>query len=157
MARKMRRVSLFVAANAVGRPRVFGSPEEMAQKWDEYTQMCDEHVRYQTLVDKDSGASCEVEVLAPLTYTIEGFCLSVPISMTAFDKTYRDDPEYAELIQMMEQMTHIDARSKFEDGTLNPKLAGLWMGRHKGYSTKAETEIKGGVPVVISGEDALED
>jgi len=149
------RTKLFVAANANGRPRKIQSPEEMAELWDAYTEVCDNHVRVQTVVV--NGETADVEIRAPLTYTIEGFCLSIPISQTAFDKTYRNDPDYEELIEMIEAMTHIDARSKFEDGSLNPKLAALWMGRHKGYSTKAETEIKGGVPEVISGEEALED
>jgi hypothetical protein len=31
------------------------------------------------------------------------------------------------------------------------------MGRHKGYVARQETEVKGGVPVVLSGEDDLKD
>lgn len=152
---KRRQERLFVAAEAVGHPRRFESPEDMAEKWEAYTLKCDDHVRWQTVIV--NGVAEDVPIHAPLTYTIEGFCLSVPISRASFESTYKSDPDYAEVIAMMEEMTHIDARSKFEDGTLNPKLAALWMGRHKGYSAKAETEIKGGVPVVIAGEDALED
>lgn len=154
MARR-KRTSLFIAAEAVGRPRKIGSPEEMAELWDAYTYMCDNHTRVQTVIV--GGRAVECEVRAPLTYTLEGFCLSIPLSQSSFNDTYRRDPDYAELIELIEEMTHIDARSKFEDGSLNPKLAALWMGRHKGYSTKSETEVKGGVPVVISGEDELKD
>lgn len=153
---KKQQMKLFVAPEAVGHPRKFGSPEEMAAKWEEYTEKCDNHVRWQTMINKD-GTTEDIAIRAPLTYTIEGFCLSVPMRVSAFDSTYRNDPEYEDVIAMMDEATHIDARAKFEDGTLNPKLAALWMGRHKGYSAKAETEIKGGVPVVIAGEDALED
>lgn len=150
-----KRASLFIAAEAVGRPRKIGSPEEMAALWDAYTEFCDNHTKLQTVVI--DGGTIEHEIRAPLTYTIEGFCLFVPITQSAFNDTYRRDPDYKELIELIEEMTHIDARSKFEDGSLNPKLAALWMGRHKGYSTKAETEFKGGVPVVLSGEGDLKD
>ena len=106
MAKK--KIKLFVAANAVGRPRKIQSPEEMAEMWDRYTEMCDNHVRVQTVIC--NGETSEVEIRAPLTYTIEGFCLSIPISQTAFDETYRNDPDYRELISLIEDMTHIDAK-----------------------------------------------
>ena len=153
MSRK--KTALYIAPESVGRPRKIQSPEHMAELWEKYTAKCDNHTRTQTIIS--GGEAQDVEIRAPLTYTIEGFCLSVPMSRQTFDNTYRNDPDYAEIIEMMEEMTHIDARSKFEDGSLNPKLAALWMGRHKGYVARQETEVKGGVPVVLSGEDDLKD
>ena len=145
---KKKQVQLFVAPEPVGRPRKIGNPDEMWTEWLAYKFDCDNHMKPQTVLDK-AGNARTVLVSAPLTHTIEGFCLFLGITTSSFDRTYRSDEDYKEMIELMELDTHIDARSKFEDGSLNPKLAALWMGRHKGYSTKQETEITGGVPVVI--------
>lgn len=153
MAKK--KPTLYIAPESIGRPRKIQSPEHMLELWEAYTEKCDTHTRVQTIVVE--GKPHDVEIRAPLTYTLEGFCLSIPITRKAFDETYRCDPDYEEVVGLIEELTHVDARSKFEDGTLNPKLAALWMGRHKGYVARQETEVKGGVPVVISGEDDLKD
>lgn len=160
-AKKKKTTSLYVAPEKVGRPRRFGSPEEIYGAWLIYCQDCDDHVK---TVRKhvEGGEDGEGEdnvytVSAPLTHTIDGFCLWSGLTRSAFDATYRSDPDFADVIELMEMDTEIDARSKFETGELNPKLAPLWMGRHKGYSTKTETEVTGAMPVVISGEDDLTD
>lgn len=157
MAKKKQAV-LYVAPEVKknGRPRKISCPEEMWTLWEEYKADCDSHMKPQSVIGRD-GSVTTVLVAAPLTHTITGFCLFIGIRESSFDRTYRNDEDYAELIELMEMDTEIDARSKFEDGSLNPKLAGLWMGRHKGYAIKQETDIKGSVPVVISGEDDLED
>lgn len=134
----------------------------MYDAWLLYCGDCDNHVktvRKHVLSGGDDGEGEDnvYTVSAPLTHTIKGFCLRVGLTMSAFDSTYRDDPDYADVIELMEMDTEIDARSKFETDELNPKLAPLWMGRHKGYSTKTETEVTGAMPVVISGEDDLKD
>jgi hypothetical protein len=49
----------------------------------------------------------------------------------------------------MKEECEIDARQKFENNTLNSRLAGLWMSNY-GYSTKSESkeEIKNSVVIV---------
>ena len=155
MARKKQAV-LYVAPERVGRSRKIGSPEEMHALWEEYRADCDSHMKPQSVIGRD-GRVTNVLIAAPLTHTITGFCLYIGLTESSFDRTYRNDEDYADLIELIEMDTEIDARSKFEDGSLNAKLAPLWMGRHKGYSVKQETDIRGGVPVVISGESDLED
>lgn len=156
-----KKTTLYVAPEKVGRPRRFGSPEEMYDAWLLYCQDCDNHVK---TVRKhvEGGEDGEGEdkvytVSAPLTHTIKGFCLHVGLTLSAFDATYREDEDYSEVIELMEMDTEIDARSKFETDELNPKLAPLWMGQHKGYSAKTDTKVVGAMPVVISGEDELRD
>ena len=147
---------LYIAPENPWRPRKIGSPEEMADLWFKYKADCDSHTSVKSFVDH--GMKSDIAVKTPRTYTIMGFCVFAGITQSSFDRTYRVDELYSDVIELMEMETELDARGKFEDGSLNAKLAGLWMGRHKGYSVKNETEIKGGgVPVVISGEEALKD
>lgn len=156
---------LYVAPDSRGRPRKIGSPDEMADMWERYKEQCDcniKTVRVSSTTDDGSGEEVKTiteqrEILSPVTYTVRGFCLFCGISESNFNRTYASDEDYEEIMELIDMETEIDARSKFEDGTLSPKLAALWMGRHKGYSAKTETDIKGGVPVVISGEDDLAD
>ena len=85
-------------------------------------------------------------------------CPLIGITESSFDATYGEDEDYDEFMEMLRMAAEIDARSKFEDGTLNSKLAALWMGHYDGYSAKTETEAKfsgGGLPIVITGEDDL--
>ncbi len=159
--KKLPKPKLYIAPERVGRPRKVSCVEEMWALWDEYCQKCDSHMKTESVITKGLGGTTvdHVLVAAPLTYTKKGFCLHIGITESSFDETYGEDEDYAEFMELLEMYTEIDARTKFEDGTLNPKLAALWMGRHKGYSTKTETEttISGGIPVVITGEDELED
>ena len=155
-SKKTEKQQLYIAPEGRGRPRRINGPDEMFELWEEYKADCDSHTTVKTFVS--NGIKSDVTVKAPRTYTIMGFCAFIKMTQSSFDKTYRADELYSDVIELMEMETELDARGKFEDGSLNAKLAGLWMGRHKGYSVKNETEIKGGgVPVVISGEDALKD
>ena len=154
--KKKKKQTLYVAPEPAWRPRKIGCPEEMIELWQEYKASCDNHTTYKTVVSS-IGVVQDVEFRVPRTYTIRGFCLYVGLTESSFERTYKNDELFSDVIELMEMETEIDARGKFEDGTINAKLASLWMGRHKGYSEKTETKIKGGVPVIISGEDALED
>lgn len=147
--KKKKQTSLYIAPEPAHRPRVIGSPEEMQALWDAYKDKCDSHMAYRSHYNKDTGRVDNVLVCAPRTYTIKGFCIFVGITESSFERTYRSDELYSDILELMDMETEIDARGKFEDGSINAKLAGLWMGRHKGYSLKQETEVKGGVPVVI--------
>ena len=71
---------LFVAQD-VGRPKKF-TPDEIAEKWEKYKAKCDNNVKRRqvttTTIDADGNKVKETtvsDVLAPLTYTQEGFCL----------------------------------------------------------------------------------
>lgn len=152
---KKKKNALYVAPEPAHRPRKIGCPEELMQLWSEYKAYCQNHTRIQTFVDKSGGVK-NIEVSAPITCTKTGFCSWFGIVESAFQSTYGEDPLYEDAMDMIRQDSQVDCRSKFEDGTLNPKLAPLWMSRY-GYSVKQETEVKGGIPVVISGEEALED
>ncbi len=152
---------LFVAQD-VGRPRKF-TPDEIAEKWEKYKAKCDGNVKKRqvttTTTDADGKKVKETtvsDVLSPLTYTIDGFCLFLPLSRRLW-ADYREDEDYAEICERIEDECKDNARARFEDGTLNTRLAGIWLGRYPEYRTQQETKITGGVPVVISGEGDLSD
>ena len=158
--KKLPKTTLYVAPEPVGRPRKIGSVDEMWTLWEEYCQKCDNHMKTESVITKGLTGTTVDHVLfsAPLTYTKKGFCLHIGITESSFDTTYGEDEDYDEFMEMLRMAAEIDARSKFEDGTLNSKLAAIWMGHYDGYSAKTETEAKfsGGLPIVITGEDDLE-
>lgn len=152
---------LFVAQD-VGRPRKF-TPDEIEKRWEKYKAKCDNNVKKRqvttTTTDADGKKVKETtvsDVLAPLTYTIDGFCLFLPLSRRLW-ADYREDEDYADICERIEDECKDNVRGRFEDGTLNTRLAGIWLGRYPEYRTQQETKISGGVPVVISGEGDLSD
>lgn len=136
-------------------PRKIGCPEEMMNLWFEYKNKCDTHTTTKTFVDH--GVKSDVVVNAPRTYTIKGFCLFIGIVESTWQRTYKKDELFSDVVEMIQMECEVDARGKFEDGSINSRLAALWMGQYEGYKAKTETEVKGGVPIVITGEDKLED
>ena len=132
--------------------------EEMEDLWDEYKHRCDNRTVTQTKFQSALGRFVSGEVPASVTYTIKGFALWIGLSESTFYQIYagEDHPEFSELISRIRDEVEQDAREKFEMGVIPSQLSGLWMSRY-GYSTKSETDVKGGVPVVISGENDLED
>ena len=96
------------------------------------------------------------ELKRSITYTIEGFCVFAGISRAAFYEYYGDNPKYVDTVTRMKEECEVDARKKFELQVIPSQLAGLWMSNY-GYTTKTDTNVSGSVPVVISGEDQLED
>ena len=141
-------------ARPYGSGRKVKSPEEMEKLWDEYKQWCDTQTITKTEFSSRLGEFITAQIPASITYTIIGFCGYIDLTLSAFYDTYKNDPDYSEIVSRMERDCEIDVRRKFEVGAIPTNLAALWMSKH-GYSTKNEQEIKGNVPVVIAGEDDL--
>lgn len=141
----------------VGRPMKM-TVEEMEECWEAYKERCDNRTVKQTKFMGSVGRFVTDDVPASVTYTIKGFALWIGLSESTFYQIYagEEHPEFSELISRIRDEVEQDAREKFELGVIPSQLSGLWMSRY-GYSTKSETDVKGGVPVVISGENDLED
>jgi len=137
---------------AIGRPRKFKTPEDMLEAWEEYKEHCDSRKIVKTEFSSKLGKFITSEIPACVTYTIIGFCGYTDYTLSSFYDTYKNNPEYSEIVSRMERDCEIDAREKFEVGAIPTQLSGLWMSKH-GYTVKNEQEIKGNIPVVISGED----
>ena len=132
----------------MARPRRFKSVKQLEEAWEAYKQYCDNQM---TLTHDFSAKNSEFvskELRRTITYTIEGFCVFAKVSRSQFYETYADRPPYAHIVTRMREECEMDARKKFELGVIPTQLAGLWMSKH-GYSTKTDSNISGGVPVVI--------
>lgn len=141
-------------ANGVGRPRKFESPWDMLEQWEEYKVHCDNREVTKTEFSQRLGKFITDTVPAKVTYTVIGFCAYCGYTLSKFYETYKNDPEYGDVVSYMENDCEIDTREKLELGVIPTQLSGLWMSKH-GYSTKQETEIKGSIPVVVTGEDNI--
>lgn len=141
---------------AVGRPRKFKSVKALETAWEEYKAWCNNQTVLTHEFSAKNSEFVSKELKRSVTYTIEGFCVWVGLARRAFYDTYAEDEKFSHIVTRMKEECEIDARMKFELGVIDPKLAALWMSKH-GYTTKTESNVSGSVPVVISGDDELED
>lgn len=135
----------------MARPRKIKTPKELETKWEEFKVECDNKT---VIVHEFSAKLAEfvtTELVKPITYTIEGFCIFIGISRQAFYEFYANDKRYIDIVIRMKEECELDARRKFEQGTIPTQLSGLWMSKY-GYSTKQETEQ---IIIDDSKQDAL--
>ena len=139
----------------MARKRKFGSAAALEKAWEEYKAYCDGKTVVTTSFSQRSGKFVTAEIPHPITYTIKGFCAFVGMVESGFYDLYDKDPKLESVIARMKQDCEIDAREKFENGTLDSRLAGLWMSNY-GYTTKTDTKIDANAGVTIiddSGDD----
>lgn len=123
-----------------GRPRKIKSAAEMERLWDEYKAYCDNQ---SVLTHEFSAARAEFvskELRKKITYTIEGFCVYLKLSRTAFYDYYASDERFADLVTRIKEECEVDARGKFETGQIPSQLSGLWMSRY-GYGTNSNVKV----------------
>lgn len=149
---KVKNVKLYVAPDP-NHGRVWVDAEDMAERFEEYlhSDKCLGHTKTKAVIDEETMTCSTIEVPAPRSPTIKGFCLYCGTSSPTWYQHYADNPEFEEIVKKITEFCEIEVRGMFEDGSISPSLAGLWMGGY-GYSTKAEQDIKGGVPVVIADD-----
>lgn len=149
---KVKNVKLYVAPDQ-NHGRVWIDAEDMAERFEEYLQsdMCLGHTKSKAVIDPETMTCSTVEVPAPRSPTIKGFCLYCGTSSPTWYQHYADNKKFEEIVKKITEYCECEVRGMFEDGEISPSLAGLWMGGY-GYSTKAEQDIKGGVPVVIADD-----
>lgn len=139
----------------MGRPRKFNR-KTLADAWTAYKADCDNRVVLTHDFSSKNSEFVSAELRRSVTYTIEGFCVFAGIARQDFYATYGDDERFCDIVTRMREECEVDAREKFETGQIPTQLAGLWMSKY-GYTTKQDTSVSGAVPVVISGEETLED
>lgn len=140
----------------MGRPRKFKTVKALEEAWEEYKAWCNNQTVLTHEFSSKNSEFVSKELKRSITYTIEGFCVYIGLARSKFYDTYAEDERFRDIVTRMKEECEIDARMKFELGVIDPKLAGLWMSKH-GYTTKTDTNVSGSVPVVISGDDELED
>lgn len=139
----------------MGRPRKF-TRKTLEETWAAYKADCDSRVVLTHEFSSKNSEFVSAELKRKVTYTIEGFCVFAGISRASFHAYYAEDERFADIVTRMKDECEVDAREKFETGQIPTQLAGLWMSKY-GYTTKQDTAVTGAVPVVISGEETLED
>lgn len=139
-----------------GRPRKFKSVKALTDAWEEYKEWCNNQSVLTHEFSSKNSEFVSKQLKRSVTYTIEGFCVWAGLSRCAFYQTYMPDISFSDAITRIKEECEVDARMKFELGVIDPKLAALWMGNY-GYTARADAQISGPVPVVISGDDELED
>lgn len=125
------------------------SPKAMEEAWEAFKAFCDNKTVIRTEFSQKTSEFVTAIVPAPITYTIKRFCSFVGMTETNFYVTYDRNEKFKSVIAYMKEECENDAREKFENGTINSRLAGLWMSNY-GYSTKSESkeEIKNSVVIV---------
>ena len=68
-------------------------------------------------------------------------CIFLGISRSKFYETYSEDKRYGDIVMRMKEECELDARRKFEQGTIPTQLSGLWMSKY-GYNTKQESIVE---------------
>lgn len=121
----------------MGGPRKIKSIKQMAELWDEYKADCDNQMVLTHDFSAKNSEFVSKELRRSTTYTIEGFCVYIGLTRSAFYDTYASDPKYSDIVTRMKEECEVDARKKFETGQIPTQLSGLWMSRH-GYSTKTD-------------------
>ena len=140
------------AVTIVARARKFGSAKALETAWDEYKSFCDSKTVVTTAFSQKSGEFVTAEIPKPVTYTVKGFCNYVGMTEQAFYSLYNKDKKLEPVIARMKEECEIDAREKFENGTLDSRLAGLWMANH-GYTTKTDSSVKADVSPIVIKDD----
>lgn len=133
----------------MARARKFKTGTALEKAWEEYKAYCDNKTVVTTSFSQKESRFVTATVPHPITYTIKGFCGWVGITEAGFYDLYNKDEKLEPVITRMKQDCENDAREKFENGTIDSRLAGLWMSNY-GYTTKAESkeEVKNSVVIV---------
>lgn len=125
----------------MGRPRKFNTVKALEQAWEEYKDYCNNQLVLTHDFSAKNSEFVSKELKRSITYTIKGFCVFINISRAAFYERYAKNEKFADTVTRMEEECEIDARMKFELGSIPTQLAGLWMSNY-GYTTKTETRLE---------------
>ena len=138
----------------MARPRKIKSPKELETKWEEFKYDCDNKTAICNEFSSSKGAFVSVELKKPITYTIEGFCVYIGILRQEFYDIYAINKKFYDVVSRIREECEIDARRKFEQGTIPTQLSGLWMSKY-GYSNKQETTSSNTVTISDGFIEAL--
>lgn len=132
----------------MGRPRKFKTPKALETTWEEYKAWCNNQTVLTHEFSAKNSEFVSKELKRSITCTIEGFCVWAGLARSHFYDTYAKDEQFRDIVTRMKEECEIDARTKFELGVVDPRLAALWMSKY-GYGTKTDANISGAAPVQI--------
>lgn len=126
----------------MGRPKKVTSAKKMTELWEKYKEHCDNRTVLTHDFSSKNSEFVSAELKRSVTYTIEGFCVFIGLSRSAFYDTYACDEKFSDIVTRMKEECEIDAREKFELQVIPSQLAGLWMSKY-GYTTKVDNNLSG--------------
>lgn len=124
----------------MGRKRKIKSVKALEEAWQEFKDYCDNQIVLSHEFSSKNSEFVSADLKRSITYTIEGFCVYIKLSRSAFYETYGNDENYSDIVTRMHEECEIDARKKFELQMIPSQLAGLWMSKY-GYTTKTEAAV----------------
>lgn len=133
----------------------FPTPDDMLADWNEFKKECDMATVTRTEFSQKLADFVSSTIPAPVTYTVLGFCSWAGITRQDYYETYGKDHAFDTVIARISEECELDARRKFENGTLPTQLSGLWMSNY-GYSTSQKADVSL-APVVIEGYGDIPD
>ena len=131
-----------------GGNRTIPGPEELWLEFLNYKEQCNGKSVLMTAFSQKEGRFVTQEVPHPVTATKKGFCAFLGMTEQNLHAVYMKDPEFESVIAQIDLECELDAREKFENGTLDSRLAGLWMSNY-GYTQKTDTEVTSKASVTI--------
>lgn len=114
--------------------------KKLADYWEAYKRDCDDHTVVRTEFSQKESDFITKIIPNPITYTIKGFCIYIGMTETNFYETYNKNEKFKSVIARMKEECEIDARKKFEDGSIPTQLSGLWMSNY-GYTTRQDQSL----------------
>lgn len=138
----------------MGRPKKFKSVKALEEAWEAYKDDCNNRKVLTHDFSSKNSEFVSKELTRSVSYTIEGFCVFVGISRSAFYERYVSDERFADIVTRMREESEVDAREKFELGIIPSQLSGLWMSKY-GYTTKQDMSVNGSVEFEESKLDDL--
>ena len=139
-----------------GGNRTIPGQEALWESYLTYKDNCNGRTVLKTAFSQKEGKFVTQEVPHPVTVTKKGFCAFLGMSEQNFYAVYAKDPEFELVIARIDLDCEIDAREKFENGTLDSRLAGLWMS-HYGYTQKTDAQVNNSVDVTIIDDLGVDD
>lgn len=124
----------------MGKPRKISTVKKLEELWEAYKDDCNNQ---SVLTHEFSGKNSlyvSAELKRSVTYTLEGFCVYIGLSRSAFYANYAEDDNFKDTVTRMREECEIDARKKFELQVIPSQLAGLWMSNY-GYSTRSDSNV----------------
>lgn len=127
----------------------FNTAKALYNAWEDFKYYCDNKTVTKTEFSQKESRFVTAVIPAPVTYTIKGFCIYVGMTEANFYATYNSKKKFELVIARMKEECEIDAREKFENNTLNSRLAGLWLSRY-GYTTNINAEVDADMDLNVS-------
>lgn len=138
-------IELYSYKNKRGRPRIFDSPDEMAEIWDKYVAFClsnpllEQTIQKRKITrDEEIIDKVDKEHIRPLTLT--GFCLFAEITDESF-RNYEKNEQYFGVTSHIREAIYYQKFSGAACGMYNANIIALDLGLRNKERDDQDNEI----------------